>query len=652
MRCSQSLGGLRQVMPNSRAYEPLGVELQEDFAELLEWNAIRAVSGKGFIRADLLAQFRRIEALCPEAEYELKRVREVAGCLEKQIQEDSAHSAISAAEFAKLSPADQAAELVYRLRDETAQGVSDWPFADSHERMPSNGSYAGLVNLGFGAAPALIAALDQEGNTRSVVATMRYGGVAGLLSIHDAAIAALNDIAGINFYWQVPNWGMMKREESEPAVREQIEGWWKDVRQKGEEAYLVAKLNTEGNALNIGQRLMARFPETGAREIIKAAEASSDGRRRSVWIKLLWKHDTPECRAFFERELRGGPTLGNRVAAAYGLRLLGDSQAVSAMREEWSRIVGRTSLSSSGPLQPGDAPESPVHVAAFLASGAAPEGIYALGPDSGRLPAQWSARVMEFLADRLSNNYMEATEPATPATKLAIQDVLVSFLSDSTPCDESFGWRRLQVIRARLCDYAGVYLHKLWPDKYPFESGLSPSARDRQCIQCRNARSRETGEAILPLPEPLPVKRLSPSAACEIVRVEWEAGSAALAGAWRAKADTLRGRRLEGEAMVSLLKSFLKNPADRVSGISVDMIRYADLTGVTLSIRLLPGATITHGAQCRYDFTGVYESGGGAWKIGELGDPAQWKRLRHEIAAVSESDPKRAFEIRFAIATE
>jgi len=333
------LGALRRVMPNSRAYEPLETELQEDFAELLEWNAIRGAPGKGLTRTDLLAQFRRIEALCPAAEFVLKRVREEVARLEEQVKEDAAHSAVSDAEYAALSPADQAVELVYRLRDETGRSGGEWPYADSHEPMPSNGSNVGLLNLGFEAVPALVAALDQKGDTRSVMATKRYGGGAWLISIHDVAIAALSEIAGIGSYWQVPNWGTMKRAGSEPAVRKQIEDWWRDVRQKGEEAYLVGKLSTEGNAFEVGRRLLTRYPENGAREIVKAAEASTDGRQRSQWIKLLWKHDTPECRAFFERELRGGPTLGNRVAAAYGLRLLGDLQAEVDDPARWKRIA-------------------------------------------------------------------------------------------------------------------------------------------------------------------------------------------------------------------------------------------------------------------------------------------------------------------------
>ncbi len=208
------------------------------------------------------------------------------------------------------------------------------------------------MSLGFDAVPALIQALDDDGITRSVVTSHRYGGGIWVEPIHDIAILALNEIAGINLYWQVKDYGMLKAEEREAGLRKQIADWWAGVSKTGEKAYLIGKLHADGSPENIAEHLLARFPEDGIHAIAEAIPALTDpSHRAKILLKFLWRHDTPECRASsLAQEMQTGPTLENRVAAALeSARLLGESGALDAMRAEWAKIQPRMSKSPAFP---------------------------------------------------------------------------------------------------------------------------------------------------------------------------------------------------------------------------------------------------------------------------------------------------------------
>ncbi|HEY2342787.1 MAG TPA: hypothetical protein VGH90_07150, partial [Chthoniobacteraceae bacterium] len=480
--------------------DSLEIALQKDLAAILRSNAFRSFAEKKRLRPDLLASFQTIVALCPKAD--LSKEQDAIRILETMIREDDTRPALTAEQLDALPPAARAEELVFRLRDERRPNRINDRDPIVLELWPDNGALVALVNLEWDAAPALIKALDDDSFTRE--GTWRTRGE-NVFRVRDLALEILKTLSGCSFSSPAKSNGSPRSEFD--VARD----WWKGVSEKGEKEYLMEYITADDSQFeqNVDQ-LLKKYAHESIPFIVDRARAETALERRVILSRALWKRDDPRCADFFARQVLEGPDIGDRVAAAHGLRTLHDARAVSAMCAEWPKIVATNGKSNWPLIDEGDPTlENPWSVANFLATSNAPEASLCLGGNAASIPAEWRARIISRLAKFLGGKCDDADPPAEGAKK-AVEDVFLSFLSDAAeypPSDEA------DLIGAgRICDLAAVELHEVWPRKYEFDRWQSPAARTRQCLTIANTRSRELGEPLLPLPPESPKKPLQAKA--------------------------------------------------------------------------------------------------------------------------------------------
>jgi hypothetical protein len=212
----------------TQAWENPLARLQENLGRtFVEW--AEADMTDGIIpRAQLIDVYARFGSLFPPSDtginFQRDYMKRSAAVLRRMAAEEAAHVARP---LASLTPAEQAAELIYQLRDlhlpfsyQAAGGVP-YPF---EPWMPQNDSEKTpvhrLVDLGDAAVPVLIAALGDESFTRTDYAGMKAHPIRAM-RVNDVALAILEHMAGQRFPRE-PDGGPWDIARSRPYV----EKWW------------------------------------------------------------------------------------------------------------------------------------------------------------------------------------------------------------------------------------------------------------------------------------------------------------------------------------------------------------------------------------------------------------------------------------------
>jgi hypothetical protein len=139
------------------------------------------------------------------------------------IKEDHEHAA-NAKPFEAMTKSEEAAELVFRLRDQHG------PYYMTTDRTPEDPASPAsqLVKMGYAAVPALIEALKSTRYTRSV-ARSHMGRWPYVITEDVCAMDVLERIAGRKFYGNP--------EVNSPTIRaasrrRQVERWYATVQEK------------------------------------------------------------------------------------------------------------------------------------------------------------------------------------------------------------------------------------------------------------------------------------------------------------------------------------------------------------------------------------------------------------------------------------
>jgi hypothetical protein len=566
--------------------DPLEIGLQKTFAPPLLTRAYRAFADQKLHRPDLLANFEKIAALCPNAD--LSKVQEAIRILERMIGEDVAHPVLSEAQVAALSPEARAEELVFRLRDETRQFD---PVQRGAAAAPSNGPLQKLEDLGLAAAPALIKALDDDSFTREVAS--HFIG-AEVNRVQGCALSALKAVSGLNLGRSNTVAGSYSKPDAD-AIRT----WWAGISPKGEKNYLMERIAAgDAHYPEFATQLLKKYADEGVPFLMKTSRTAADLNVRVTLSKALWKVNDPRCRAFFADRVANGQELGDRVAAAHGLRLLHDARAVSAMCSEWKKLAAANGGSDWPVIDESDPTfENPWSISDFLATSNAPEASLCLGEYAASLPVEWRAKIVSRLADFAQGKKVENAEPLNPGAKKAIEDVLHGFLTDTTECPIEAN-RSLELIGAgRICDLAALELHELWPQRYEFDRWLSPAARTRQCLVSFNVRARELGESLSPLPAEAPRKPIDPGS--EKIVSDVTIVPPLDKSEFGARIAALRGAPLDGKSIVGALIPIFSKPEKEMHGFVLNVARFKDGPGISIHLLRLAGPGIEAKDYCQ-----------------------------------------------------
>ncbi len=643
---------LRGYGESGDAGERLQQDLEASFMSALHWNAMRSFSETGITRSDLLERYRAIVDLCPHAAGKVSAIAEMIKSLEEMIDDDTRHHALSDADFAALSPEDQASELVYRLRDEWIAGKDEWIHPVPFKTQPGNGSLAALERMGFPAVPALIKAIDDKRPTRT--AALHIGETAGgfqplhVLRVGDLAVEALNKISGVNFYLELNKLPKPLPDDFMVAVRQEVVDWWKTADPKSEKDYLIENLKTgHERPLDFADRLIERYPDAAVTAIIEGIKNSSSAWDRTFLIKRLWKNQDPRGVNFFAEEVHPAPTHSERAAAANGLRLAGDSRGLSAMQEEWANIrkdkkVQRKELEVFWHAEP----DHPMHVVEFLSSCGGAAGVVTLGAGLSSLPGQWQEEIIEDLASDLNEPNSEEHEAATAEKRGAVEELLVGLLKNKTSCpgpEPNGGQARL--IQARVCDCAAMALHQLWPERYHFDHSVPPAARDRQCVACQNARLAEQHREPLPLPK---VTKEAKFGANEVAKVLWAEDSLTPGPTLSAILAAIRDVPLNAKSIIALMTSYAANPEKTGGGLELSIWRYDAHSGITVQARLLPGSPPKAGSEYTSDGWGDFlgYSGTGV-DFRSMASPKNWDFVSEAIGEALKAPPDFGYSFGF-----
>lgn len=473
--------------------------IQRQMGRALDWRATLAMADHQTNRHVLAALFQNIADHCPEA-YFPEEDASRAEALRKMAEEDDAHVKVEPGDFAHLSPEEQARELIFRLRDDYTVEFDPWTRPWPSDPPRGNGAVDKLAALGRSAAPALLEALQDDRPSRDVLRGM----AARSRSIRELAADALDKIVGVRLWELVPNANTMTEAESWKALIAVATDWWQITQEKGEEAWLCAEVKAGGTgAAACLDALTKQFPDDAAKLTLLAIPKTADPRARGEMLMRLRETDTHEVNDFLLGEVVNGPTLGNRVAAAYLLNQRHRTEGAAAMIDEAAKLPDSLQfeplpLTKAAPspdmFRISENPDSPAQLLMFLLFSDAPSAIHKLQELLPRCEVQTRFMILNECGLRLSNLASYKYQPASASTLQALEEFLVAELQDDTALSDA---RFNRVKMTNMADFAAVQLNRHWPARYHYSPHASADIRARQlaALQSQTVDPAATTEA-------------------------------------------------------------------------------------------------------------------------------------------------------------
>jgi hypothetical protein len=399
------------------------------------------------------------------------------------------------------------------------------------------------------------------------------------LTVGDCAVAILQRIAGKSFYRPASTSGYMSNENKNSATREAVEVWWSEFQKKGEEQMLIEGTEAgDGNAPSQAEFLINRYPKVALASLIKGTRTSTDDWVKTRLVQLFEKIDSPDALAFLEQEMHKGASSPSVSAAAILIRK-GRHEAIAVMIHEWEKSP------NTGP----DDLHGPNELVRFLASVDSPEAINALGRNLQDCALNARMAVVETVGEGGSWWYAHSSATnRSVATHEACEKLLVTALQDDGQVMGESGSRMgKNYINPRVCDITGFFLNQHWPERYNFDLSASLKVRDNQRIECQNVWRRAHSLSLLALPTP--TNHVSTNEAAKVTAIEWKTNTVKPSDVFGARVEAFRNRILAATNVVDLLTTYASNPESETSGLVFEARKDEDLTGVKLSICLLPG---------------------------------------------------------------
>ncbi len=650
---AQQLYNLARKMPARLSGHNTGSDFREaiekDLAHALMWRAIVSFGVPSIPRSNILNQLEVILKNYPHSEH-CERARQTAQVLQRMIAEDEAHARQGPVDLAKLPVEARVRELIFRLRDQNGHQITQPGACDIFYVYPWDGTTNTpahqLVQLGYAAVPRLIAALDSDTFTRSVGFWRGFVFSHTVLTVGDCAEEILQRITGKSFAPPNSEARYMSEAGTGAAARKAAEAWWAESESRGELQNLVEGV-AAGDKDSPAQAgfLCQRFPELATPALVLGAQAATNADVRAALVEHIGKLGAAPGTDFLKAELLHGPSLAPCVAAAWGLWQQGDPSAIKSMVREWQ----------TGPERKDPDDDAWKRLIEFLSSCDSPEAVSALTANLRHRPVEVKFKVIECLG--VTDPWFTHYEPRlrSPATLEAVEQGLVGSLEDTEQyLNMHFGRNEKQFSDPRICDMAAWFLSERWPDRYKFDVPGSLTTRDRQRLECLNAWRKAHDLTPVPIPEKRGA-RVPPSAATRVTAIDWAPDSAVPSETFLKAITDLKDKPLDPGDLVGLLTAFARQPATNAAGLELTAIKDADLMGVRVVVRLVPGKPPTESQgwdvnqRVVLGDEGLHGSSGGG--ILEAYNKAKdWEDLAQAARQAIAGPPETPFEISARIA--
>jgi hypothetical protein len=421
------------------------------------WKALAKCRDPAIPRRQLLADFKALTLAHPESKH-AHVWRQHAALLARMVREDEERARRPPGPR-QLSRREQIADLVFRLRDQTAPNdeVGLWGLVDVF--LPRNGRTPAhqLAAFGYDAVPALLDAVEDERLTRGWAGSCP-------LRVGTCALIVLEKIANRDFRDCIGDYEI----ERTAAARKKAKAWWKEAQQKGEQRMLTEGTERgDDNSYRDGQRLVERYPGVALNAIAKGVGRSKNGEVRRALLYEARLIKDARVIDLLRQELKG-PHWQSRTCAAHLLHRRGRAEGVKAMIEEWRSL-------------PREASEP--HARALiecLAETASPKAIAALGAG---------------LDKRAANLRVEVVRAAWAALRLGpsgeartiLEQLLVACLDDTAVyARELWGPDRWRYENFWACELAAHALAEAWSPAVSFQFSATEAERDRQVLGIKN----------------------------------------------------------------------------------------------------------------------------------------------------------------------
>ena len=561
--------------------------LEMDFGHAMMWRAVGNLGDPSVSRQNILKEVQEIPEKYPHSEY-CDQARQMARVLTRMIAEDQAHAATGSNDLASLPVAQQVRELIYCLRDQnghqfTVPGRCD--IFDGFRRTTNTPAHQ-LVRLGYAAVPELIASLDSDTVSRSLAERQFSDAPSIVLTVGDCAEQILEKITGKAFY--IPQYGnsYMSDEGKGPATRRAAEAWWAGFQRKGERQTLIDAVSAGGHdAPAQAELLCQRYPDIATETMIRGAKVATNDTVCAELVQQIGKMAEPPGIEFLKAEILHGPFLKSRVAAAFSLRQRGDQNSTTAMMREWTRA---TEKDDSDKFEWNEVIE-------FLSGCDSVDAVLTLATNLSHCPAQIKLEVISGLGE--TNRWFRRYEKPrfSPATLDAIEQALAASLEDTDECyNTSFARDNKSLADPRICDLAAWFLADRWPARYAFDPSGSLGARNRQRLECLNswrvAHSLPPMQITPRIQTPSSRPTVARDDAAKVTTIEWSEDSAKPGPDFAVRIANMKGKRLDPKQVVELLTDFAGHPEQNSMGLKLQVSKEADLTGVSVVVRLISGA--------------------------------------------------------------
>lgn len=504
--------------------------------------------------------------------------------LQKIVTENITRTKLPVKKPAEETPED----LIFALRNEYHHVLDrhfDGYFLSTTLDKKDDRPAARLSKLGLKAAPALIAALDDETPTRCVWYHSRYGGGMWTISVGEMASELLTEISGLTFYGEVPE------------RREAWKRWLKSAQEKGEAVALAEVVAAGGDSSAIAaRRLLAGWP--GAIEPIltgvRKAERSSV---RDELIQVLATSKAEAATGFFLEELRIGPYLGARVTAAKALLARDRREGIELFMKFWERPEDLHEKQDPGvPTAVAGFDQwiatsrARSDMAEFLLTCGEPAAVALVTKDILKQPAELRDTILSILwDDSLEEFTARSTAPHKPEVEKYVEDTLVQLLDDLEIRHGSF-WRSvdgrsISFSDPRHADIAAETLQTYWPDRYQFDPSGPARLRDRRLVALKNTWRARRGLPELPVPKPAEVKTRLQNRVTEVLLTD---EAKAIPAKVRELANSATEKDLTAKGFLELLLAATAALPHQQGEVILTADRLGDGAGVCLQLQMRP----------------------------------------------------------------
>lgn len=502
--------------------------LSAEIAHNRMWEAVEAFGDPSIGRKELLSDFQYVVKHFPESKH-ADRAKTTAKLLKQMVEEDESRAREKRKPLDEMTIEEQVAELIFRLRDQNGHQLFQPGGCDIfNDRRGEESPAHQLVKIGFDAVPQLIEVVDDRRFTRSVGFHRDFYFSHYVLRVGDSAQRIIERIASRRFYMRTDTNAATIKEGEESEVKKRIKAWWADTEHKGEKQVLIEAVEAaDRNAVWQARRLLKAYPDDALAPIARAAGSAKESYVRGRLTEMLGEIPGDAPVPFLLEQLKKGPELWNRLAAAKCLLERRRPEAIPAMIAEWRRVT----QAAAGKLA-GEGPITAYYVEdliGFLAGCGDAAAIRALGDGLSHHTVSVRLTAVSVFGSSSMLNVVSSgsggginTEKADEVTKQevsdAIEEFLVAALADTDEREGVSGsWDGKSLTDPRICDIAGHVLAQRLPEKYTFDLDATLWDRDRQRIAAINIRRKERNQPLIKVLEPKRIEPLPPETTSPLI---------------------------------------------------------------------------------------------------------------------------------------